>query len=317
METERLADAAIVDWLLEGDPAIRWQTMRDLLDAPAADVDAERARVTAEGWGAGFLGLQDAAGAWGPHVYGKWTGTFYTMLVLHALGVPAGSAAMRRGARVVLDAGYRADGGLSFGADTRGISETCCSGMGMTLLARYGGEDERIDALFEHLLREQMPDGGWNCRRPRGATHSSFHTTISVLDGLLEWTLRTHDPRAEAAAEKGRDFLYAHRLFRSHRTGAVVKNEFTHFHFPPRWHYDVLRGLDYLRAAGAAPDDRAADAIALVESRRRADGRWQLARAFSGPTSLVMEGGTQPSRWNTLRCLRVLRWWASKDAVPA
>ena len=156
-----------------------------------------------------------------------------------------------------------------------------------------------------------MDDGGWNCQRHRGATHSSFHTTISVLEGLLEWRERTGDARAGEAIERGSEFLFAHRMFRSHRTGNVVKTEFSRFHYPPRWHYDVLRGLDFLRAAGAARDERVAEAIELVRTRRRSDGRWALSAGYRGTESIVMERAGEASRWNTLRALRVLRRWES------
>jgi hypothetical protein len=266
---------AVVEWLMAGDPAIRWQTMRDLLGAVPAAYEAERQRVAGEGWGARLLALQHSDGSWGPHPYAKWDGTFYTMLVLRDFGLADETPGARRAAMLLLEQGHRAvDGGLCF-AESWKASETCISGMGLALLARFGDDDPRINALVEYLLREQMPDGGWNCQRRRGATHSSFHTTISVLEGLHQCRPRTEDARISQAVERGHEFLLAHRLFRSHRTGGVVKDEFTRFHFPPRWHYDVLRGLDHLRAAGAARDERMADAVGLLLKRRQADARWR------------------------------------------
>jgi hypothetical protein len=276
--------------------------------------------VPTEGWGAQILALQKAGGTWGPHAYAKWHGTFYTMLVLRDLGSPAEHGSARQAARRLLDRGHRPNGGgIRFGAtDAREEGETCVSGMGMALFARYSDDDPRLDALREYLLREQMTDGGWNCQRPHGATHSSFHTTISVLEGLLEWESRVGgDDRLAEGRRRGQEFLFAHRLFRSHRTGEVVKEEFTRFHFPPRWHYDVLRGLDYLQAAGAPRDERVADAIDLVRKRRKGDGRWWATAGYSGTEPLALEKPGQPGRWNTLRCLRVLRWWESSPPLPS
>jgi hypothetical protein len=312
-------DGAVIDWLMEGDPAIRWQTMRDLLDAAVAEYEAERARVATEGWGAQILALRKQDGRWGPHPYAKWHGTFYTILVLRDLGLPAAHEGAGKAAMGLLETGHRMlDGGLRFGGATASEpGETCVSGMGMAVLARYGDDDARMDALREYLLREQMADGGWNCQRPHGATHSSFHTTISVLEGLLEWGTRVGDEACAEARRRGEEFLFAHRLFRSHRSGNIVKSEFTRFHFPPRWHYDVLRGLDYLQAANAPRDERVGDAIELVLKRRKADGRWWATAGYAGTEPLPLETAGQPGRWNTLRCLRVLRWWESSPPLPS
>jgi len=313
-----MADTA-VDWLLDGDPAIRWQTLRDLSDASPADVDSERHRVAGEGWGARLLALQDPEGSWGGGLYTpKWTSTFYTLLLLRDLGVPADDSQARRAAELLLATGFcESDGGLSYGgkgtAGRSARSETCITGMGLSMLAAFHVEDERLDRIVANLFAAQMPDGGWNCRRPRGATHSSFHTTISALEGLASLREWRGDPSGDitAAESRGREFFLDHRLYRSHQTGEVVKDVLTRFHFPPRWHHDVLRGLDYFRRAGAPSDERLRDGIALVQARRQLDGRWLLPTGYSGRTHFTLETVGKPSRWNTLRCLRVLRWWES------
>jgi hypothetical protein len=172
-------------------------------------------------------------------------------------------------------------------------------------------DDARVDQLAEHVVGQQMADGGWNCRAMPGygaATHGSFHTTILALEGLLEYE-RFRPTKAREAEARGREFLLAHRLFRSHRTGKVVDAAMTRFSYPPRWHYDVLRGLDYFRDADAGIDPRLEDALRLVEQRRRADGRWALQNEYRGRTFFRLESVGKPSRWNTLRALRVLRWW--------
>jgi squalene cyclase len=183
--------------------------------------------------------------------------------------------------------------------------------MGLAIAAYFGMRDPRLHDIVQYLADVQEPDGGWNCRWWRGDTHSSFHTTISALEGLLEYARLF--PRRAALAERlqaeGREFLLAHRLFRSHRTGEVVNERMTRFTFPPHWHYDVLRALDYFRDAEAGRDERLEDAIALVEARRQPDGRWRGAAAYTGKTYVTVDATSGPSRWNTLRALRVLDWW--------
>lgn len=311
---------AVVEWLLAGDPAIRWQALRDLAGASERIVNRERHRVAREGWGERLLSRQDPAGTWaggrssdGGLYSPKWTSTTYTMLLLRDLGLPASNPRARRACTLLLDEGLQADGGIAYGRWaklTRG-GETCISGMVLSILATFRSDDDRLDVVASHLLEEQMADGGWNCQRPRGATHSSMHTTISVLEGLRAYEVnRGRNTRAVAdAARRGREFLLEHRLFRSHRTGAIIKSEFLRFAFPPRWHYDVLRALDYFQAVGAPRDPRLAEAIDIVRGRRRPDGRWALERAHKGHVYFEMERGGAPSRWNTLRALRVLGWW--------
>lgn len=312
-----LSDGTVA-WLLEGDPAIRWQVMRDLLGRPADEWDAVRARVGNEGWGAELLGHQRRDGSWSEQVYTpKWTSTFYTMQLIRLLGLPPSDERGRAGAHIVLERGARADGGLVYGSrvTARASGETCISGMGLATIAYFGVDDPRVEALIEYLLREQMEDGGWNCRRPRGATHASFNTTILALEGLLEWERQMgEDPRVTAARRRGEEFLLAHQMFRSHRSGEVVNPAYLRFPFPGRWHYDILRGLEYLADADAARDERAAEAVALLVARRDTDGRWPGYRGYSGPVYFQMESQTKASRWNTVRAMRVLRWWETPDS---
>ncbi|MGH9362751.1 MAG: hypothetical protein ACRD2T_12625, partial [Thermoanaerobaculia bacterium] len=257
------ADAAVRTWLLAGDPAIRWQVLRDLDGAGAEVVERERAKVAREGWGRRLLARQDREGTWAKGLYTpKWKSTTYTLLLLRDLGLAAGDPQARRGCTLLLDEGLQRDGGINY--DWGGRGETCITGMVLSILCHFAHDDDRLDTLAAHLLARQMPDGGWNCQRPYGATHSSVHTTISVLEGLRLYELhRRRKVRAVRAAQRrGREFLLAHRLFRSHRTGEVIKPVFLRFAFPPRWHYDVLRGLDHFQAVGAARDERLADGIA-------------------------------------------------------
>ncbi|MBZ5582261.1 MAG: hypothetical protein LAQ30_08670 [Acidobacteriia bacterium] len=308
----RIADA-VVDWLLGGDPSIRWQVLRDLRDAAERTVERERKRVAETGWGARLLGMQRPDGRWTRGIYTpKWTSTTYTMVLLRSLGLPPRHPRAMRACRLLLDEGCWTDGGINYWRRSHQRSETCVSGMILAVACWFGLDDPRVDRLAGHVMEQQMPDGGWNCRAMPGyghATHGSFHTTISCLEGLMEYE-RFRGASGTCAA-RGREFLLVHRLFRSHRTGKVAKPEFTRFSFPPRWHYDVLRGLDYFRECGAGRDPRLEDAIALVRRRQTPDGRWLLQNRYPGETFFEMEEPGEPSRWNTLRALRVLRWWAS------
>jgi hypothetical protein len=187
--------------------------------------------------------------------------------------------------------------------------------MVLAAAAYFRLKDDRLHRFAGYLLGQQMPDGGWNCRSYWGDTHSSFHTTILVLEGLLEYDrFEPHGvARVREAQARGREFLLNHRLFRSHRTGKTINPAWTRFSFPPRWHYDVLRGLDYFRAAGAPRDERLSDAIEVVRKRRKPDGRWMLQNRYPGKTFFELEKLGEPSRWNTLRALRVLRWWEGDE----
>lgn len=305
---------SVLGWLLDGDPAIRWQAVRDLNDASERTIRREQRRVAEEGWGARLLGLQDPDGRWAAGVYTpKWTSTTYTLLLLRTLGLAPCHPRALRACQVLLDCGFWRDGGINFYAGRYERSETCISSMVLALACWFQLEDPRVDRLAENVIAQQMADGGWNCRATpgySGATHGSFHTTILALEGLLEYE-RFRPELANAAREaqvRGREFLLVHRLFRSHRTGKVVKSALTRLAFPPQWHFDILRGLDYFRASGAACDERLSDALGLLEKKRTAEGVWLLESVYPGKTFFNMETKGRASRWNTLRALRVLRW---------
>jgi len=312
-------DNKVLNWLLKGDPDIRWQVQRHLMGASERTVSRERRQVARSGWGARLLAKQKPNGLWaaglsedGGLYHPKWTSTTYTMLLLRDFGLPPSNRQARNACTHLLEQGLQRDGGINYGMWARWLrrGETCVTGMVLSLLSYFQYDDDRLDTLADHLLDEQMPDGGWNCQRHAGATHSSVHTTISVLEGFHLY--QTHRPRKtraiRSAQERGREFLLIHRLFRSHRTGAVIKPIFLRFSFPPRWHYDVLRGLDYFQAVRAPRDSRLQDAIDIVRESRGWDGRWPLQNVFRGKTYFELERLGRPSRWNTLRALRVLKW---------
>lgn len=295
---------SVIAWLLEGDSSIRWQTMRDLMDESAAAVGAERARVATEGWGATLLSLQGDDGQWGGGPYSpKWISTTYTLLLLRHLGIDPADARVREAIARVHD-GVRMTKTKPFFSYT---GETCITGMALAL-SSYFRSPAGTEGQVDHLLDQQREDGGWNC--DTASKRSSFNTTISVLEGLLEHERNGGSTRTEEPRGHGEEYLLKRGMFRSLSTGEPVNKRWMLFSFPPRWYYDVLRGLDYLREAGSSPDERAEDAISLVESKRDGEGRWPLQNPHRGREHFQMEEGAgKPSRWNTLRALRVLRWY--------
>jgi hypothetical protein len=294
----------VVDWLLEGDPAIRWQAGRDLLNWPTELVRTQRARVATEGWGKQLLDLQDEAGTWANGLYSpKWTSTTYTLLQLYRFGLTRHPEATRA-VEILLDGGMTENGGIDL-SKTVGKPEICMTGMVLSLAATFLPGDDRIGAMIGYLIENQLDDGAWNCEATSPRTHGSLHSTMSTLEGLA--TAR----RGAEARDRAHAFLVDHRLYKSHRTGEVINPVFTRFSFPPRWHFDVLRCLDYLAQSGVDRDEGFSDAIALVHKKRQPDGTWLLQNTHPGRTFFVLEANGQPSRWNTLRALRVLRWWES------
>jgi hypothetical protein len=266
LQWAEMAGDRVIDWLLAGDAAIRWQTLRDLAGASERTWKREQRKVASEGWGARLLALQDADGRWAGGVYTpKWTSTTYTLLLLRDMGLAPGNAQAVRACRLLLDAGFWSDGGINLFPRSWKRSETCVTAMVLSVARWFGLDDPRMERVAEHLLAAQMPDGGWNCRATPGyggATHGSFHTTILALEALLGWP-----PGAGARPRRGVSAGPPPVSQPPHRQGR--QERFTRLHFPPRWHYDVLRGLDYFRAANAPRDARLADAIELVAREGR------------------------------------------------
>ncbi|HBY09556.1 MAG TPA: hypothetical protein DEH22_17880 [Chloroflexi bacterium] len=305
-------NAKILDWLLKGDPAVIWQVQRDLLDEPVDIFEATRQRLSTEGWVAQFLSYQDPEGTWGGGLYGpKWLSTTYTLLTLRRLGLPPNHPQAQKGCQLLLDGGYMPDEGINYIRNPKiHHSETCITGMVLSLLAYFRYADERLPNIAAHLLRQQMPDGGWNCRSYEGDTHSSFHTTLSTMEGLWEYE-KTFGLQSEIGAARARahEFLWRHRIYRSHRTGEIFDCKMTGLSFPPRWRYDLLRVLDYFWDCNAPRDPRTTEGVELLRSKQRKDGTWPLNSGMSGRFYFHMEKIGQPSRMNTLRALRVLKWW--------
>jgi len=303
-------ESSVLRWLLEGDPAIRWQTMRDLVGASALEYEPERAKIATSGWGKQFLDLQDESGTWGGGIYSpKWASTTYTLLTLVDFGIDLNQPGAKRAAERIVDHGilrHQKSGRLG---DLQ-CNDVCVWGFYLHIGAYFGFVDSAIRELSELLIADQMDDGGWNCRkqRDRSVVHASFHTTFNVLEGLREANRRgLVDPSGfELAESRAMEFMLQHRMFKSDKTGEVINAHFTEFSYPPRWHYDVLRGLDYIRETGFARDPRLSDAVELLKLRER-HGIWPAQNKHAGRVHFTLETPARLSRWNTLRAMRVLK----------
>ena len=311
-----LASDAVIAWLLETDPALRWQVMRDLTDAAPDSVSAERSRVATEGWGALLLDRQRPDGQWGDgRAVPFWWSNMYTLVFLRDLGIDPASPPARKAIALVRDS---VTWGPHFGNSPffEGEVEPCINGRVVALGAHFG---VRSDRLVDRLLSEQLADGGWNCEAERGSVRSSFHTTICVLEGLLAFEQAFGAMSAVTdARRRGEDYLVERRLMRRLSTGNTIDETWTRFAFPPLWHYDVLRALDYLRSAGAAYDARLDEALTIVRERRQRDGRWLLDVRHRDTLYPELAGEVgEPNRWITLRARRVLSWTGSAREQPS
>ena len=313
----------VIGWLLDSDPAIRWQVMRDLLDAPEAEWTAERAKVETEGWGAQLLSCEDDDGQWAGGAFAPrdfdfreweevgqpWTATLFSVSQLREFGLDPSSKSARRAVELIgAHARWDHDGEPYW----EGEAEECINGR-IVADGAYFGVD--VSSIVGKLVGQRQDDGGWNCERENGSVRSSFASTINVLEGLLEYDRATGGTaESRQARRSGEKFLLERHLFRRLSTGEPADEQFLTFLHPNRWRYDVLRALDYFRAAaaltGAAADPRLGEAVDHVRSRHRGDGRWLLDWSLPGRVWFEVDGRPgEPSRWVTLRAMRVLRWW--------
>ena len=307
-------------WLLDSDPSIRWQAMRDLTDASADEIAAERARVATEGTGARLLALQAPDGRWGGAAWNHgWDSTMHALTLLREMGLDPTGEEARSAVGLVRDRVTWKGCGPPEADDNpffAGEIEPCINGQ-VAAAGAYFGQD--VQGIIDRLLGKQLADGGWNCEAENGSTRSSFNTTICVLEALLEHERAGGaSPAVTAARLRGQEFLLERRLLRRRSTGEMIERDrkggaaWTRFAFPTWWHYDVLRGLDHLRRAGVVPDERVGEAIDLVASKRDEHGRWPLESRYPGRMPVELdEGEGRPSRWITLRALRVLDWYAA------
>jgi hypothetical protein len=305
-----------LNWLLDSDPAISWQTMRDLTDALSVAIATERARIPHQGIGAKILARQEPDGSWRRADEPVWLSTLFTMLLLRATGVDRAEPAVESAVtRIETNLRWNDQDGcwelrpaeLGGNPFFEGEVEPCINGGVLALGAYFGRPTEK---LARRLISEQLDDGGWNCEAPK-STRSSFHTTICVLEGMLEYERAAGStPEIAAARRRGEEYLLERSLFRRRSTGEIANPAFLELAYPPAYHYDILRALDYLRDSDVQPNTRISEAAHLVESKRQSDGRWLLDRAYDEALALPFdESAGEPSRWNTLRALRALRWY--------
>jgi hypothetical protein len=325
---------SVIEWLLNSDPSIRWQVIRDLNLASAAEIAAERAKIATHGWGATLLAAQSEDGTWpGDPRFPEWP-TLRTLLLLHDMGLdPASKQTQHAVARVQQHVQWLMNVTRDELPNDEDISwwhkpffagevEPCINGRVVTIGAYFGVD---MHPLVDRLLGEQMNDGGWNCDQEIGSIRGSFHTTINVLEGLLEFEQANGgSPVVTEARMRGQEYLLSRQLFKRLSTGEPIEDDrkggpvWTQFSYPSGWRYDILRGLDYLRKANVAPSPRMAEAIEIIASKRDADGRWALG--IMHPEEVIAEPGTtegSPSRWNTLRAMRILRWYDQVEARGA
>jgi len=301
-----------MSWLLEGDVSIQYQTYRDLLDLNKPKL---RNKIESEGWGLKFLSYRQQNGYWGKDFYQpKWISTHYTLLDLKNLQISPQQKDIRRTLNFIFKNEKGPDGGiLPIGLTQR--CDVCVNGMVLNYACYFQVPELDIKSIIDFLLAEKMHDGGFNCRsNSTGAIHSSLHTTLSVLEGIHEYLSNGYQYRVKElvkARNDSQEFILMHKLFRSDKTGAIINPNFLKLYYPCRWYYDVLRALDYFQSAQVPYDPRMNDALELLTKKRTKDGFWKLAAKHSGQTHFEMEKAGQPSRWNTLRALRVLKAYGS------
>ncbi len=301
-------DTNPIDWLLSGDASIIYQTKRDLLETSETELKKLQSKIALEGWGKQFLEYRNSDGLWGGGYYlPKWTSTHYTLLDLKNLGFPKGNEKINESVMLILNSERGKNGGISY---SRKFSDVCVNGMILNFGTYFIRKHKSLNEIVDFLLSTQMQDGGWNCQYLKGATHSSLHSTLSVLEGLCEYIIAGNVNMIREimqAKKKGIEFLMVHHLFKSHHTGETIDPKMLKLTYPSRWRYDILRVLDYLQNASVPYDKRMDDALRILHNKQTPEGFWKLEGKHNGLVHFEMEKAGQPSRWNTLRALRVLK----------
>ena len=306
-----MIDQNILDWLLTGDVAIQYQVYRDLLGEARPDLQK---RIATEGWGAHFLQARRPDGHWGRGFYQpKWISTHYTLLDLKHLAIHPACAPAPETINRLVQTQKSDDGGIN-PSGTIKQSDVCINGMFLNYACYFGTAESGLHSIIDFIIRQQLPDGGFNCRFNRqGEVHSSLHSTISLLEGMDEYARQGYTYRLNELnriANQAREFILQHSLFLSDHTGEIIDKRMLMLSFPSRWKYDILRALDYFRQVNAPVDPRMMPALKIIKQKRRKDGRWPVQAKHAGQVHFDMEPTGKPSRWNTLRALRVLNWAA-------
>lgn len=298
----------IIEWLFGGDVSIQYQVYRDMLGTVRKDIQD---KIANEGWGKRFLSKRNSNGHWGDRFYQpKWISSHYTLLDLRNICISPENEIVKETIELILETCQADDGGITLGPSTSIHSDVCVNGMFLNYASYFNTEEKKLCSIVDSILYEIMPDGGFNCITTRGgARHSSLHSTISVLEGFIEfqkagYTYQKKD--IESARQSAEEFILIHRLFLSDRTGKIINKDFLKLTYPSRWKYDILRALDYFQYADRKWDDRMEAAISVILKKRNNDGTWNIQAAHPGQVHFVMEKAGTPSRWNTLRALRVL-----------
>ena len=304
-----MVDQKYIDWLLEGDVSIQYQVYRDLLGTERKDLQD---RIAEEGWGKQILSKRKSTGHWGDRFYQpKWISSHYTLLDLRNLNLDPANKIARGTIELTLETSIAKDGGIQLGPSTLAHSDVCVNAMFLNYASYFRTEESKLESIVDSILGEKMPDGGFNCRTTRsGARHSSLHTTISVLEGIMEFQKAGYSYRMKdlmKARKSSEEFILLHQLFLSDKTGEIIRKEFLNIPYPGRWRYDILRALDYFQYAGTSYDKRMQAAINVILKKRRKDGLWNVQAAHPGQVHFTMEQAGKPSRWNTLRAQRVLK----------
>lgn len=299
----------IIDWLLEGDVSIQYQVFKDLLGVEKKELQEKIAK---EGWGQEFLSKRNSNGHWGDRFYQpKWISTHYTLLDLRNLCLPQDNKVVQETIEMVLQNGKSDDGGIALGPSTAQHSDICVNGMFLNYASYFRAPEQKLHSIVDSILQEIIPDGGFNCRTTRsGAVHSSLHSTISVLEGLTEFQKVGYTyqmQNIQRALASAAEFILKHQLFLSDRTGQIIHKDFLKLTYPCRWKYDILRAMDYFQHAGIAWDERMEAALKVLQEKRNKEGAWNLQAAHPGQVHFSMEKAGKPSRWTTLRVLRVLK----------
>jgi len=305
-----MTNKEIISWLLEGDISIQYQTYRDLL---GIDKPQLRKKIETEGWGAKFLSCRLQNRHWGRSFYlPKWISSHYTLLDLKNLNISPENKVIKETLQLIFENEKGSDGGMC----PTGISkksDVCVNGMVLNYASYFHVKEEYLGSVVDFLLSQKMDDGGFNCRSNRAnAVHSSLHTTLSVLEGIFEYEKNGYSYRIKELQKvnvEAREFILLHKLFRSDKTGNIIKSDFLKFFYPPRWYYDILKAMDYFQSAKVTHDNRMDEAINIIKDKRNKEGLWILPAHHPGHKHFDMEKVGQPSRWNTLRALRVLKFY--------
>lgn len=308
----------IISWLLEGDVSIQYQTYRDLLNK---DKPQLRKKIQSEGWGFQFLSRQLSNGHWGRSYYQpKWISSHYTLLDLKNLGISPDNKTIGEALTNIFKNEKGPDGGILPIGGTQ-VSDVCVNGMVLNFSSYFHVKEDFLKSVVDFLLEERMQDGGFNCQsNRRKVIHSSLHTTLSVLEGIFEYIDNGYTYRSsklKKAQTTSQEFILMHRLFRSDRTGEIINPNFLKLYYPGRWYYDILRAMDYFQQANVKFDKRMNEAIEIMLKNKTKDGLWKLPSKHPGQIHFEMEMAGKPSRWNTLRALRVLKHFNSKENSPS